>query len=325
HLKDHLGNVRVAYGSDVDNYSINQVNSYYPFGLGIQKLEANTMTTLPKNEYLYNGKMFQDELGLNWLDYGARMYDAVVGRWWAEDPMSEVSRRWSTYSYCYNNPMRFTDPDGMLAKLKITGDAEEEATDQLQSGTENLKITRNSDGVISAEGEAKTDYELRLVEVIQDQTITVNIEASYSDKTKDGDNFTGGAFLGNKVTESTETVTVNNKPFEQVEQPGVSTVEAFQQVNPKELGKMDAYVDKPGAAMLHEVTEPYEGAKISQKTGISASKAESGKQSIADVADIKATEQPAAKNLFKQDIKGGYIMYLGTPIRKDVIIKTVVK
>lgn len=57
-------------------------------------------------------KMFQDELGLNWSDYGARMYDAVVGRWWSMDPMSEVSRRWSPNSYCYNNPMRFIDPDG---------------------------------------------------------------------------------------------------------------------------------------------------------------------------------------------------------------------
>uniref|UniRef100_UPI00359C951A RHS repeat-associated core domain-containing protein n=1 Tax=Bacteroides caccae TaxID=47678 RepID=UPI00359C951A len=63
--------------------------------------------------YKYNGKELDRKDGLDWYDYGARYYDAALGRWHVVDPMSEKYYGVSPYLYCVNNPILLVDPNGM--------------------------------------------------------------------------------------------------------------------------------------------------------------------------------------------------------------------
>ena len=106
-VKDHLGSVRVI----VDQAgTVREQNDYYPFG---ERCPESTYAISAVNRYKYNGKEEQTVGDLGMLDYGARMYQAEIGRWFVPDPLAEKYYSVSPYAYCRNNPIRFVDPDGM--------------------------------------------------------------------------------------------------------------------------------------------------------------------------------------------------------------------
>ncbi|RZK11111.1 MAG: hypothetical protein EOO43_19620, partial [Flavobacterium sp.] len=68
-----------------------------------------------KYQYKYNGKEYQDELGLNLYDMDFRDYDPAIARWTGIDPVVHYSQ--STYNAFDGNPLFWADPSGADATI----------------------------------------------------------------------------------------------------------------------------------------------------------------------------------------------------------------
>ena len=106
-LKDHQGNVRMTIYRDetARKRRVEETNHYYPFG-GV------FVSTTNVQPYKYNGKEYDANKGLNWHDYGARYYDAALGRFTTADRFADKYHSLSPYQYGANNPVGNIDVNG---------------------------------------------------------------------------------------------------------------------------------------------------------------------------------------------------------------------
>jgi RHS repeat-associated protein len=112
-ITDHLGSTRAI----VDNSgNIKEQKDFYAFGMEHQN--PNLMNST--NRWGFSGKEKQTTANINYLDFGARMYDEFLGRWFVQDPLAEKYYFISQYAYCGNSPVKYIDIQGLTKYLAIT-------------------------------------------------------------------------------------------------------------------------------------------------------------------------------------------------------------
>ena len=90
-----------------------QETQYDPAGLELAGLAAPSPGIRGLNNYRFNGKEFQADLGLAWNHQDWRFFDPQLLRWHAGDPEVENGQEsWTPYSFGYDNAVRYADADG---------------------------------------------------------------------------------------------------------------------------------------------------------------------------------------------------------------------
>ena len=114
YIQDHLGNNRVVAD---EGGNIEQINHYYPYGGLMEDISTNS----DAQPYKYNGKELDRMHGLDMYDYGARHYNAAIGRWPTMDALAEKTPETSPYVYCIDNPVNDIDLDGRISWKTLKG------------------------------------------------------------------------------------------------------------------------------------------------------------------------------------------------------------
>lgn len=137
-----------------DNFTLSQERGrileethYGPWGNTLTAISSQRIGTIP-NRIKFNGKEkqeaeFSDGNGLEWYDFGKRMYDVQTGRWIAQDGAAGLMRQYSPYVYSFNNPTRFIDENGLLPYTG--GDKEKQARD-IQKGGKRVDMNNAPSG-----------------------------------------------------------------------------------------------------------------------------------------------------------------------------------
>jgi RHS repeat-associated protein len=104
-LKDWLGTNRIVLDA---TGAIQNASDHYPYGLSMPGRHMTSETE--GDRYQFTGHEFDGET--NYEYHGARYFNRELGRYMSVDPLASQFAGWSSYNYCFVNPIAYVDPDG---------------------------------------------------------------------------------------------------------------------------------------------------------------------------------------------------------------------
>jgi RHS repeat-associated protein len=190
YLKDHLGTIRVVLD---ENNEIVSAQDFDPWGYPLENRSFQSDNT----DYKFTGKQRDKESGYDY--FGARYYDARIGRWGGVEPLLEKFISLSPYNYAILNPIRIFDKDGK--DIYINGKNNEEVYKYLKTELSGLNLDFNSKTgqilFVSKNGDL-TKAEQKFLDALLNGDIIVNLNITDKNKIESGKLFQVGAFEGNE-------------------------------------------------------------------------------------------------------------------------------
>lgn len=113
HEKNYEPCLKVAY-KNFENVPEKR-SKYYPFGLVMSGISSKAANVTPNKEKTFQGQRFDDELGLNWVQFKWRNHDPQIGRFIEIDPLAEEYEYNSTYAFSENKVTNHVELEGLEA------------------------------------------------------------------------------------------------------------------------------------------------------------------------------------------------------------------
>ncbi|NUM65050.1 RHS repeat-associated core domain-containing protein, partial [candidate division KSB1 bacterium] len=209
-LKDHLGSIRATV-LDSAGAPVVAYDDYDPWGYLLagrtKKRTWSDSQAVAKNKF--TGKEWDDEFGVNWNYFGARYYDAEIGRFFARDRFADKYPSLTPYHYAGNNPLKFIDINGdslILSGSQENMNAFVETANKALGGFFTVSVNENGLATITATG--------------QDGTLTSQQQGFYDALMSAASHDVGVVNIG--LVSSSEQVIVGSYSLSQIDMADVS-------------------------------------------------------------------------------------------------------
>ena len=299
----------------------NQASDYYPFGMAltmefaakaagkaltvigevVDKGETDESKTFTRsNPYLYNGKEEQPMPG-KWLDYGARFYDAQLGRWHSVDPLAEIYQSHSPYHYALNNPIRYKDILGMGAEDKVEDEEKKKIAVDPGHGDHHDSNKQVDPGAVNGDNKEK-DIVLNISNAVTDK---LKEEGYTVTQTRDGDVENAGERLQWRVDKADGSdlfVSIHNNASEKESANGFQVFYKKEDENSKSLAESiksenTLFADRGIAEGNYKVLNNFSGTAVLVEAGF-----------ISNSSDLQILQTKSTE--IGQQIATGIIKYL---------------